>query len=104
MNQMEKTKLYSRKYTDEDNRTYHLEYSLIAQPFVQATVYGVEILLDHEKREYVEGLCENREEAEGFLRRLADGLAFPVELAALSDDFISEREYEKELKNMQAAS
>ena len=36
------------------------------------------------------------EEAEEFLSRLAEGLAFPIELTALCDDYISERESEKE--------
>ena len=44
----------------------------------------------------VEGICKNREDAEQFVFRLAEGIALPVELAALCDDYISERESEKE--------
>jgi hypothetical protein len=48
----------------------------------------------------VEGLFEDREEAEEFLSRLAEGLALPIELIALCDDYISEKE-SKNLNEME---
>ena len=55
----------------------------------------MEVLEDRE--EIVEGLCENKDEAVQFLFGLAEGLALPIELTALCDDFISEKEYGKQM-------
>jgi hypothetical protein len=52
------------------------------------------------EKDAVEGLFEDREEAEEFLSRLAEGLALPVELIALCDDYISEKE-SKNLNEME---
>ena len=105
---MKKVKLYANSFTDEKNTAHLLEYFLLIHSAEQGKVYGIEITkidaAGNMEKDAVEGLCESRDEAEGFLFRLAEGLALPVALAALCDDHISEREFGKKFKMVQAAS
>ena len=95
---MEKLKLYTKSFVNEENVAYQLEYSLVIRSAEQGRTYGTAILktdsAGNAEEELVEGLCENREEAEELLFRLADGLALPIELMALCDDYIYEKEEE----------
>lgn len=95
---MEKMKLYAKSFTNEENAVYQLEYGLLIRSAEQGRIYGVSVkktdAAGKQEEESVEGLCESREEAEQFLFRLAEGLALPVELAALCDDYIFEKEEE----------
>ena len=87
-------KLFEREFSDEANHIYHTEYYLLVHIAGSEKVYGVEIVktdASGTEREVVEGFSESREKAEGFLAKLADGLALPVELTALCDDYISEK-------------
>lgn len=88
--------LYGKNCMSEEEAVYRLEYSLLIQTAEHKEVYGVSVCRTDEagnqEKDEVTGLCSNREEAEQFLFRLAEGLAFPVELAALCDDYITERE------------
>ena len=45
------------------------------------------------EREEVSGLSDRPEEMEVFLQKLCQGDAFPMELAELGDDYISEKEF-----------
>ncbi|MBQ8733662.1 MAG: hypothetical protein IJY76_04110 [Anaerotignum sp.] len=103
---MEKMKLYTKSFTNEENAVNQLEYSLLVRSAEQGRIYGVAVQKTDsagiQEEECVEGLCESREEAEDFLFRLAEGLALPVELMALCDDYIFEKEEENTLE--QAAS
>ena len=45
------------------------------------------------EREEVSGLSDRQEEMEVFLQKLCQGDAFPMELAELGDDYISEKEF-----------
>lgn len=105
---MEKMKLFTKSFTDEKNAVYQLEYALLIRSADGGKVYGIGIkktdAAGNSESDQAEGLFENREEAEQFICRLAEGLALPVELAALCDDFISEREMEMDQTDVQAAS
>ena len=105
---MEKVKLYSKSFENDEQGTFHLSYFLLIRSAEQGKIYGIEITktdaAGNMEKDAVEGLCESRDEAEGFLFRLAEGLALPVALAALCDDHISEREFGKKFKMVQAAS
>ena len=105
---MEKMRLYIKSFADERNAVYQLEYFLLIHSAEQGKVYGIETTktdaAGNMEKELVEGLCESRDEAERFLFRLAEGLALPVALVALCDDYISEREFGKKFKMVQAAS
>lgn len=105
---MEKMKLYTKRYTDERNEVHQLEYFLRTCSAEQGRIYGIEIRKNdaagNMENDMVEGLCESRNEAEKFLLRLAEGLAFPVELPVLCDDFITERESERKQAFVRAAS
>ena len=87
---------------------HQLEYFLLIRSAEQGRIYGIAIrktdAAGNMEKELVEGLYESRNEAERFLFRLAEGLALPVELVALCDDYISEREFGKKFKMVQAAS
>ena len=100
---MDKVKLYSKSFENDEQGTFYLSYFLLIRSAEQGQVFGVAVekeeLFGMEK-DAVEGLFEDREEAEEFLSRLAEGLAFPVELIALCDDYISEKE-SKNLNEME---
>ncbi|WP_405727365.1 DUF6514 family protein [Anaerotignum sp.] len=105
---MEKLKYDTERFIDERDVLYRLEYFLLIHSVGSGCVYGVEVrkidVAGNVEKDVVEGLCESRDEAEDFLRRLAKGRALPVELAALCDDHIFWRESEKKHKMVQAAS
>ena len=87
--------LYTKHCEDVQKKAYSLKYFLLIDTTDRGTVYGIEIEKEEPavtEREMVRGLCAEREEAEKFLWKLWDGTAFPVELVALCDDFITERE------------
>ena len=48
------------------------------------------------EKDMLYGISEKREDAEYFIGRLWKGGALPVELTALYDDFISEKEWQEE--------
>ena len=104
---MEKMKLYADSFRNEENDVFQLEYFLLIRSAEQGKTYGVSIAMtDAEgtiEEDSVEGICKNREAAERFISRLAEGIALPVELAALCDDYISERESEKEYDLVQVS-
>ena len=105
---MEKMKLFEKSFTNEKNAVYQLEYFLKIRSAEMGKTYGVMIRNTGAdsvaEEDSVDGLCESREETEAFLFRLAEGLALPMELTALCDDFIFERENEKKLEAEKAAS
>lgn len=78
---------------------YILKYSLLIRSGASGKVYGVEIeRLDAAgicEIDTLQGVSEKRKEVEHFLSRLWKGGALPVELAALYDDFISEKEEDR---------
>lgn len=88
--------LFAKSFVNEIGTVHQLEYYLRVFPAEKGDVYGVEIrMTDADGRmetEQVSGLCEDRKETERFIGKLAEGLALPVELLALCDDFVSERE------------
>ena len=100
---MDKVKLYSKSFENEENMKFHLNYFLLIRSAEQGQVFGVAVEKEElfgMEEDAVEGLFEDREEAEEFLSRLAEGLALPVELIALCDDYISEKE-SKNLNEME---
>ena len=105
---MEKVKLYTKSFENEEQMTFHLNYFLLIRSAEQGQVFGVAVqkeeLYGLAEEDAVEGLFEDREEAEAFLFRLEEGLALPVELTALCDDYISEKENENINKMEQEAS
>ena len=105
---MERVKLFSGSFENEEKMTFHLGYFLLIRSAEQGQTFGVAVqktdASDIAEEEAAEGLFEDREAAETFLFRLAEGLAMPVELLALCDDYISEREFPEKQKIEQAAS
>lgn len=105
---MNKRKFYTRSFMNHEQAEFQLDYFLLIRSAEQGLVYGVAVqktdASGNVEEDAVEGLFESAGEAEMFLFRLAEGLALPVELAALCDDCISELESEKKLKMGQAAS
>ena len=105
---MDKVKLYSKSFENEEQMVYHLSYFLLIRSAEQGQIFGVAVqkeeLSGMTEEDAVEGLFEDREEAEEFLSRLAEGLALPIELTALCDDYISEKENEILNKMEQEAS
>ena len=103
---MNKIHLYSKMFSDEEQSVFHLNYFLLIRSAEQGQTFGVAVqktdASDIAEEEAAEGLFEDREAAETFLFRLAEGLAMPVELLALCDDYIFEKEEENTLE--QAAS
>ena len=101
---MNKVKLYSKSYENEEQRIFHLSYFLLIRSAEQGQIFGIAVQKSDNfgvsEEEAVEGLFEDREEAEEFLSRLAEGIVFPVELTALCDDYISEKE-SKNLNEME---
>jgi len=105
---MERMKCYEKIFIAEEKKRYSLEYSLLIQSAEQGKIYGAGIEKKDEtgnlEKEDVLGMCGSRKEAEQFIFRLAEGLAFPEELVYLCDDYIFERENECNHKMMQAVS
>lgn len=97
---MKKTLIYEKKLQDELHREYLLRYSLLIRSGASGEFYGVEVesVDAYGDREWdvLQGVSEKRKEAEEFISRLWRGDALPVELAALYDDFVSEKEEEKD--------
>ena len=95
---MNKVKLYSKSFENEEQMVYHLSYFLLIRSAEQGQIFGVAVqkeeLSGMTEEDAVEGLFEDREEAEEFLSRLTEGLALPIELTALCDDYIFEKENE----------
>ena len=104
---MERLKYYEKNIVTEEKNVYRMEYSLLMQSADGGNCFGVAVQkTDAEgnlEKDEVEGLCENREDTERFLFRLAEGLALPVELASLCDDFISEKEFVENMNEMRSA-
>jgi len=95
---MEKILLFQNDFINEENAAFHLEYFLLIRSAEMGETYGGMIrktAADADEEDSVDSLCENREEMETFLSRLAEGCALPMELAVLCDDYISDRENEK---------
>ena len=97
---MEQIRLFEKSFVSEEEKAYNLEYFLLIHSAEQGEVYGVSVVetddAGDKEAEQVTGLCESREEAEQFLYRLAENLALPVEMTALCDDYITEKEYSAE--------
>ena len=93
---MELIRLFEKSFVNEEEKTYKLEYSLLVHSMEQREAYGVAVMKNDDagnrESEQAEGLCESREEAEQFLYRLAENLTLPVELIALCDNYITEKE------------
>lgn len=95
---MERRMLWEKQIADEKNHKFTLRYFLLVHPVPMGeNVYGVAIdkisggqILE---REEVSGLSEQREEMIGFLQKLCQGDALPMELAELGDDYISAKEF-----------
>ncbi len=105
---MDKVKLYSKSFENEERMMFHLSYFLLIRSAEQGQVFGVAVQKsdnsDVIEEDAVEGLFESRDEAEAFLFRLAEGLALPIELTALCDDYISEKEEQNSYAKEQEAS
>lgn len=84
-----------------------IKYFLLIHSGEFGRIYGVEIekkdACGNSERNAVLAISEKRKEAEGFLSRLWRGNALPVELAALYDDFISEREWAEDHRTVLTA-
>ena len=92
---MEKMKFYMKKGETEE-MTFQLEYSLLIHTAGEEKTYGVSIekmdAFGNKEQDSAEGLFESREKADQLLEKLAEGVVFPVHLASICDDFISEEE------------
>ncbi|MBM6828218.1 hypothetical protein H9X85_01070 [Anaerotignum lactatifermentans] len=94
---MEQTMIEQKQIADERNRFWTVRYWLLACPAEEdGLVFGAAIDRCNEERlverEEVPGLSRQKEDVLLFLERLSRGDALPVELMALADDYISERE------------
>lgn len=93
---MKKYLMGEKRILDEAKQAYALRYFLSVYSGEWGQVYGVQIEMWDAQgvltQDTLEGLSEEREEAEAFARRVCAAAATPAELAALADDFISERE------------
>ena len=105
---MEKMVLCTKRFADEENAEYILHYALLTSSVEQDKFYGIEVeMTDGQNvvdKDVVAGLSEHKKEVEKFIRKLWAATALPVELAALCDDFISEREWLGKYKAALAAS
>ena len=105
---MDKVKLYSKSFENEEQMKFHLNYFLLIRSAEQGQVFGIAVQKSDDsgvvEDDAVEALFESREEAEEFLFRLAEGLALPIELTALCDDYISEKEEQSSYVKGQEAS
>lgn len=85
-----------KRILDEAKQAYELRYFLSVHSGEWGQVYGVQIEMRDAQgvltQDRIGGLSEEREEAEAFARRICAAAATPAELAALADDFVSERE------------
>ena len=104
---MDRTKLYTKYFTTEEQNVLQLDYFLVNRSAEQGQVYGVAV----QKRNAAtveeaaeEFLTEDKGQAEKFLFKLAEGLVTPMELSALCDDYISEKESKNSYNMVQAAS
>lgn len=101
---MKKTLICEKKFRDELCDEYMMRYSLLIRSGESGKIYGVEIerVDAHGIRESeaLQGVSEKRKEVERFIGRLWKGNAFPVELAALYDDFVSEKEWAEECRTV----
>ena len=92
---MERKILFTAE-TIHEGTAFYLEYELLCSLAREGDVYGVAIrkkTADGQlEEEQAEGLTHSRAVAEIFLKKLADGLAFPITLPALCDDFLYEEE------------
>ena len=78
---MERRMLWEKQIADEKNQKFTLRYFLLVHPVPKGeNVYGVAI----DKISGGQVL---------FLQKLCQGDAFPMELAELGDDYISEKEF-----------
>lgn len=85
---MERRMLWEKQIADEKNQKFTLRYFLLVHPVPKGeNVYGVAI------DKISGGQVLEREEMEVFLQKLCQGDAFPMELAELGDDYISEKEF-----------
>ena len=88
--------LFTKSFINEKGIMRQMEYRLLIHSAEAGEAYGIEIRMTdaagNAETETVAGLCENREDVETFIEKLAEGLALPMELAVLCDDFVSERE------------
>ncbi|MBR4284415.1 MAG: hypothetical protein IKT48_06900 [Anaerotignum sp.] len=106
---MEKVKLYSKSFENEEKMMFLLNYFLLIRSAEQGQVFGVAVQKTDGfgmvvEEDAVEGLFENKDEAEAFLFKLAEGFALPIELTALCDDYISEKEEQNSYVKEQEAS
>ncbi|MDO4530791.1 MAG: DUF6514 family protein [Bacillota bacterium] len=90
---MDRKVLYTKELSHEAG-IFELEYALLECPAQEGKVYGVSITKKTgegcPEEELVEGITEDCAAAEQFLKKLADGFAFPVTLTAMCDDFLYE--------------
>lgn len=93
---MERIAICRKTFLDEENRCYDLKYSMLLCSADGREFYGIEIAMRDSagkvEKESSCGIFSCRADAEKFLRRLCAATALPVELGALCDDWISERE------------
>lgn len=105
---MERMTLCTKHFVDETGQDHNVSYSMLSSSAEWGGFYGVGIeMLDGQnvvEREMMAGLSENKGEVEEFIRRLYAATALPVELQALCDDFISEKESRGKYKAALAAS
>lgn len=96
---MKKTVLYQKKLQDGCNRECTLCYSLVIHATESGKVYGAEIEktdeIGQQESALIYGVSENKEDVQYFMRRLCLGSALPLELDALYDDFIGEKEWQE---------
>lgn len=94
---MKRILVYEKMLSEELWGRCSIKYFLLIHSGEFGRIYGVEIEKTDDsgssERNAVLAISEKRKEAEEFLSRLWQGDALPVELAALYDDFISEREW-----------
>lgn len=95
---MEQNVIRCRQIVDEYKNLFQMRYALLIHPNKDGDcVYGIAIeKCEGEKvleREEIYGFSEQEEEAFSFFTRVSDGEAMPVELMALADDYITEREW-----------
>lgn len=104
---MKRILIYEKMLSEELWGTCSIKYFLLIHSGEFGSIYGVEIEKTDDggssERDIVLAISEKRKEAEGFLSRLWQGDALPVELAALYDDFISEREWAEDHRTVLTA-
>ncbi|MGN0135838.1 DUF6514 family protein [Anaerotignum sp.] len=96
---MKKILIGEKKIRDGLCKEYILKYSLLIRSGESGKIYGVEI-----ERMDACGICEKdtlgvseqKKEVERFISKLWKGNALPIELAALYDDFVGEKEWKED--------